>query len=533
MKRRILFAGIAGLPVGFCYVAGAALETDKTIDLLQKSFYGKWFAGSLLAACLIGVLFWGIEHFKWDRKECGKELPVFRTHVFSVLILMACWLPALLSIFPGAFSYDALDELTQVQTGMLTAHHPVLHVLFLGGIVEGLHSITGSYNIGIAVYSILQMLIVANVLAATLDFMREFAVPKWFRWMTLLFYGLSPVMQLFAICATKDVLFTAAQTMLLLYTLRMVCKRDEFFQKKSWKIGFCVSAFFAMTLRNNGLYVVLLLLLILFCYCKKERKPFGILAAGILLPYLLYAYPFQAVMHVAPGGVEEKLSVPIQQMARVYRFHCEELDPADLELLYEVLPEEYLVQYRPGISDFVKKGFRKEAYDAHKKEYFDLWLKWGKEYPLAYVNSFLLNTVDFWYPHAVVDGYEFDDGRTSYFDYMVDEPGNEVVLLPGLHAYYEKISYTVNGQKHPLAFLYLSPGWYFVVTWIVFMWLWYSKRYGMMIPMSILGFTFMTVLLGPIALVRYVLIFYYAFPIVCSLLVFTNRYEAKTKMQSI
>ena len=45
------------------------------------------------------------------------------------------------------------------------------------------------------------------------------------------------------------------------------------------------------------------------------------------------------------------------------------------------------------------------------------------EHPLTYVNSLLINTVDFWYPGAVVDGYRHGDGRSSYFDYKVDEPG--------------------------------------------------------------------------------------------------------------
>lgn len=49
---------------------------------------------------------------------------------------------------------------------------------------------------------------------------------------------------------------------------------------------------------------------------------------------------------------------------------------------------------------------------------------------MTYLNSFLINTVDFWYPNAVVDGYRFDYGRGSYFDHKVSEPGEETTLLP-------------------------------------------------------------------------------------------------------
>ena len=55
--------------------------------------------------------------------------------VGAMVIMLLLWIPTWLSVFPGVFSYDAYDEWQQVVTGNITAHHPVLHVLFLGGIV--------------------------------------------------------------------------------------------------------------------------------------------------------------------------------------------------------------------------------------------------------------------------------------------------------------------------------------------------------------------------------------------------------------
>lgn len=75
----------------------------------------------------------------------------------------------------------------------------------------------------------------------------------------------------------------------------------------------------------------------------------------------------------------------------------------------------------------------------------------GVEHPLTYLNSFLINTVDFWYPNAVVDGYRDAYGRSSYFDYKVSEPGEEIVLPPGVHRYYEAISLDPQVQKNALS----------------------------------------------------------------------------------
>lgn len=280
---------------------------------------------------------------------------------------------------------------------------------------------------------------------------------------------------------------------------------------------FCVTAFCTMILRNNGLYIVLAMLILLGFAGRKDwkkhgKKP-GLMLVGILLPYLLYTGPFYSMLHVASGGVEEMLSVPLQQMARVHRYEADALDREDLELLYKIVPKENLDEYRATVSDFVKRGFNREAFGENKEAFFKLWLKWGTEHPLTYINSFLVNTVDMWYPNAVIDGYRHGDGRGSYFDYQVDKPGEEQVFLQGAHEYYESISHDMEIQQKPFVFLALSPGWYFVMFLVLFFYLWCEKRKAYILPCMIFVFHFGTVLLGPMALVRYMLIFYYGLPV--------------------
>ena len=129
------------------------------------------------------------------------------------------------------------------------------------------------------------------------------------------------------------------------------------------------------------------------------------------------------------------------------------------------------------------------------------------------MNSFLINTVDFWYPGAVIDGYRDEYGRSSYFDYRVSIPGEEISCLPGVHRYYERISSDPEMQKIPFMFLLLSPGWYLVMAMVIFFRWWRNRKYTLMIPGLVFLLTMLTVLPGPMALVRYVLIFYYAFPV--------------------
>ncbi len=514
-SRKIIFAAAMGFCLSFCYVAGKRLDVYDSLDLKDTGFYLEWLLGALLAAGSCYILWELLD--RYGKKMTGKLSAAgaaFRLpHWLCVLILLLCWLPAWLSIFPGAFAYDALEEWQQVRDGMLTAHHPVAHVLLLGGLTEGLHSLTGSYNAGIAVYTFLQMFILGNVLAYSLSFLRKFHVPDLFRWFALFFYGLSPVIQLFAISATKDVLFSAALLMFLMDLILIGCRREAFFEDSKRMISFGIKAFLTMILRNNGFYIALFTLVILVAVCRKQwKRPFAVLSVAVAL-YGAYVGPLYSLLHVAPGGVEEMFSVPLQQMARVHRYDYDSLKQQDLELLYQIVPKENLDSYRATVSDFVKKGFIREGYERHKKEFFMLWCRWGIGHPLTYLNSFLINTVDFWYPKAVVDGYRFDDGRGSYFDYQVSEPGEEIILLPGAHEYYKAFSLDLQVQRRPFMFLVMSPGWYLMMTVMIFVYLWRLGRSEFLLAGVMLLLSLLTVLLGPMALVRYVLILYFAFPV--------------------
>lgn len=513
-KRKLLFASIAGIVVGFLYAAGSRLDQYDALNLQDTSFYLNWFMLSLLAFPAIYVLWrYGDRLDKRNGNRSNKSNTPFWKHMFYTGILLLCWLPALLSIVPGVFSYDAYAEWEQVKTGLITSHHPVVHVLLAGGLVEGFYGLTGSYNVGICVYTLLQMFLVANALAVTITYMEKRGIGRWGRLAALAFYGLSPVCQLFAICTTKDVLFTACELLLMLVILQIIGDQEQFFEKKRDQVFFVLTAFGTMIFRNNGFYIVLVMLMVLAFFCRRYWKKYAVLAGGALVLYGIYAGPLYAALAVTPGGVEEMLSVPIQQMARVYHYDYGSLDPKDLELLYEVLPRENLEAYKSTVADPVKSGFHREGFAANKNELFGLWVRWGLEHPLSYLNSFLVGTVDFWYPGAVVDGYHDPYGKSSYFDYRVAEPGQEIVLLPGLHDYYEKLSWDKDAQQRPLAFLVLSPGWYFLMFLLIFFYFWCYKKRKLLIPLLIPLLTMATALLGPMALVRYVLIFYYGFPL--------------------
>ena len=84
-------------------------------------------------------------------------------------MIFLLYIPVFLAVYPGFFVYDAQDELLQVMTRNFTTHHPLVHVLALGGMIQLVHKLTGSYNMGIACYTLFQMAVLAGILAGVLE----------------------------------------------------------------------------------------------------------------------------------------------------------------------------------------------------------------------------------------------------------------------------------------------------------------------------------------------------------------------------
>ena len=86
----------------------------------------------------------------------------------AIFLWLAVFLPnliVLLGVYPGFFVYDAQDELMEVVTRTFNTHHPLLHVLAMGGTVTGVHKLTDSWNLGIFIYLALQAFLISAIYA--------------------------------------------------------------------------------------------------------------------------------------------------------------------------------------------------------------------------------------------------------------------------------------------------------------------------------------------------------------------------------
>lgn len=527
-SRSLLIAGVFSFLFSAAVLFGARLDSVENVDIKDVTLW--------LLLVTLGILFTGMVRLLWrlidslgkrERRAGRKPSQTITSvteragryaDVLSFLFLLLCWLPVFLAVYPGFFVYDAQDEYIQVATRVFSTHHPLVHVLLLGGMICGVHKLTGSYNLGIACYMVFQMVLAAGVFTFLFSYLRKKRVPRVLRLTGLVWLGLFPTVVMFTLCSAKDALFTLALLLLLVCLLEMGTG-EAFFEKKGWQVLFVVSGMGMMLLRNNGFYAFLVMIPFLFILQKKGRGRLLLLAVCAVAGCMLVNGGLKAALHADDSEYQELLTVPIQQLARTYQYAPEVFSEADLETLHEVLSEEALSLYTPRLSDPVKYRFDNEAFARDKGKYAGLWLRVGMKKPLIYLNAWWMTSYGFWYPDTVINVYggntvfTFTYKDNSYFGYEVELPGVRESKIPWLDEVYRKLSLEVWKEKVPIVSWLFSPGAMFWIYAFLFAWLLNNRRYELLYPFLPIFLIWLTVLLGPTYLPRYVLFFWYALPL--------------------
>lgn len=478
----------------------------------------------------------GIRHEEGAAAASGQAV----CHVLRVAaVIFGLYFMIFLAVYPGFFVYDAQEEYLEVVTRQFTTHHPLLHVLFMGGIVQLFYKLSDSVNVGIAAYTLLQMALLSALSGYFVWKLAKRGLGKRGQWILTLYLGLCPPLVMFALCSAKDGLFTGMLVLQVLL-LQELCREPERFLKDKKKLLLFMAATTGMMLlRNNGCYAFAVYLVLLVTYMwvreKGRRKRNGkgsmrfcslkVSVAGVaaLLLYTGINQGLAMATHAEPSGHQELLTVPIMQLARTCAYEPASLTDGQKEILYRYLPKEAILRYTPKLSDGVKLSFDNTAYEQDKAGFWKLWAQIGAEHPFSYLNAWLMTSYGFWYPDTVIDVYRgntvftYTYGDSSYFGYEVEEPGTRESKLPWLNELYRRMSLELFQQKVPVLSMLFSPGFLF---WCMMFGLGFMlNRRGKegsveaAVPFALPLLVFLTFWLGPTYLVRYVVFWWMLVPL--------------------
>ncbi len=525
-----------GVLMATAYVLGCRLRRDATALAGAGELPGLLLSIAcltVLAAACISPFLGGRRWRASGGGQCGgrkeadgckshKEYRAWQVFGFYMAVIFLAWLPVFLAYYPSVFAYDAEGQLYQVIAHDYSTHHPLIHTLFLGAFFK-LGGMFGSYSLGMALHSVMQMLLMAAVFAYALLCLYKEKIPAVLRFLLLAFYAAFPTNSILALSTTKDVLFAA---LVLLYVLCL---------HKSVSAGKAAVAVAVLMLlfRNNAVYALLAEIPFVWFLLRKgksqQRKKYLINTLAALLLFAVASAGLKAVTGADNGSPREMLSVPLQQMARVRVKQEERIEPKLREELEKYLPSEWVfAAYNPYLADPVKN--RAIIHD-DPAGLLKTWLRLFVKFPQTYIDAFLDNSVGYWFLEDTTHSRIYGIGTQSGFGYLSTDnrtmpAGCEIVrhsYLPGLRSFMEEIVSENAYQKIPVLSVIFAPAFYF---WLLALYVTaklYQKEYERVVPAVFLCTYYLTLLLSPTVLIRYMYPFVVSVPVLLCYLYDENR----------
>lgn len=419
------------------------------------------------------------------------------------------WIPAFLAAYPGVYVIDNVFQIQWYMKGEISAHHPILHTYFLGWCIEGGKRLFGSYEAGLAMYSILQMLVLSGIFSYVICAFKK-RIPSLVRIFCVLLYAFLPYHAVSSFTATKDVLYAGLFMLVVLKTYEIVIDMDCFFSSRRKVIEYSGLIFLSCCFRNTGIYIFLCMIPFMFFACRKYWKQILAVTLVVVVLWGVFSGPVYGILGIKKGSSAEMLSVPMQQMSRALLMEGEKLSEDERQAIIRYIPD--YERYESKVADPVKDTFQANEFEKSPAEFVKLWIRTGLKCPNSYVQAFFILNMGFWWP-----GMEFPDPGTylAYIPYknadiqqVGDIPGETIYiqresLLPEFEEFYEKHVEEGGFEKVPFYSWLYSPGAFFWFVCFGIVLCIYKKRYKMAVPFSLFVALWLSLMVSPVVVFRY------------------------------
>lgn len=255
--------------------------------------------------------------------KCTKlsKLSFGKKYSLITIFLIICWLPYYLTLFPGNLGKDTFESIDMCLGNIpWTNHHPIFFTMLINAVIK-LTSFAGSIGVSIGIFTFIHMLLVAMTLGfAVMHIMYihtekdlQDSVCEKLGILSVIFFGLNPIIAMFSMYITKDVLFSCAVVMLVLKLYDMSYK--TFTLKDFVLLG--IWSLLTMLLRNNGIFMVSgLIILCTFIYWRNGKKILLSLFVPLIM-FMLFKASAYKVLNIEKESFAESASIPLQQVGYV------------------------------------------------------------------------------------------------------------------------------------------------------------------------------------------------------------------------
>ena len=437
------------------------------------------------------------------------RLPVnsYSIKYFIFFTYLIMYLFAFFAFYPAIFGYDGPVQIIQFFTHTVSAHHPLIHTLFLGFCFKIGYFLFKDYNYGLALYALIQLITMTLIFTYITLWIHNRKVPHILQVGSFLFFALNPITIVLNVNTTKDTLFAGFFVLVyikLIDLMELIVKNDSAKISRKFCIKFLFLTIGMCLFRNQGYYLLAFVSIFSFVLFWKTNKTVPMLLILCTIIGYFFMGPFLNIINVPMGDAKEMFSIPMQQLASVW--NANESTPGLLtseekEKLETLIPQESLLKYEPTSADNVKIGFKTDVFKNNLKDYVKLYISLGLRYPKSYMQTFTNMVSSFW----ALDQY--GSARPLLYSNSFDSPDVNICKIESRSkfAFYKYIISFITGEikYFPIVRTIYSqafPIWLIVIAFVLSI---FERKKAILGSLPLLIGQWGIMLLSPVALVRY------------------------------
>lgn len=508
----LLFA--AGQLTAKCYKTVGSWELLMETPMNQTRVWIKGIAYGLLCYYLLKILYQLLaDVLKQENLEPYEKKKWAGLRMMGCMLI--CWLPYFVLFYPGTSNEDTVIQLMEyfhipsyIQSMSavqgpdiyITNHHPyLLTVLFSSFVKFGLN--IGNICAGVALYTVLHMIFLSGVFSGCLQYLCFCGVNRRRIRCLLLLLMLFPIFPLYSVCMVKDTLYASFCLIYMMLMHSVARTKGAILSSAKFHAALFVTGMLMMLTKVYGMYILIIVGVV---YLWKYRRYFKQILVSIGVPIFLYKCVYLSLLlpalNVAPGGVQEALSVPFQQTARYVSEYGDEVTNEEQKAINKILPYKKLTKlYNPELSDPVKKKFKQDATGKDMRNYFKVWFQMFLKRPGTYVEATLNNTYQYYDINKIseLEYYQFNDylqkhDKDQIYSWLYIE--NIEAFAPARYGMKQFVMFL---EKVPFLNILISMGYFPWMLLFLLLFHVFQKREGMNIALLIPVITYAICMVSP------------------------------------
>ena len=336
-----------------------------------------------------------------SHKKPNRFVAWIKTHPFLALWMLnvICYLPYYLTFFPGNCGNDTWLSLSMI-TGDApwTNHHPILFTGAMMVVVKAT-AFMSSLTASLGVFTFIQMVSLAASLAYLGNRICKMKVVWPCKAFAVLMFALHPFVGMYSIYVTKDVYFSEIMIFLCLKIYDVIRNKGEDLKSPKECVKLAVLFLLSCMLRNNGMYISILMAVIFLILYRKYWKQILIIFVCVIGLFKVWQGPVFKSLDIDKQSFAEAASVPLQQIGYVL-WEGEEFSEEDMAFLEELMPVEKVKEvYQPGFTDPYKfdEAFNDDFLNDNVGEFLKVWSHGLVPYFGEYVVAYLHQTLGYWH----------------------------------------------------------------------------------------------------------------------------------------